>query len=100
MSDDILATNGLIAIESVLICPRSYTVSTPGSNDVLQKPFNYHPDTKSVTVNEGFFSQNNFYAATSQNGINMSKVTVITQEYIENPADTTLLNDGTRRAIT
>jgi len=99
LSDDILSANGLIAIESVLVCPRSYTVSTPGSNDVLQKPFNYHPDTKSVIINQGFFSQNNFYDATSQNGINMVKVPVITHEYIENPANTTLLNDGTRRSV-
>jgi len=99
LSDDILAANGLTDRGATLVCPRSYTVSTSGSNDVLQKPYNYHPDTKSVIVIDTFVTENNFYSTTMAGGFNSTKVPVITQEYIENPADTTLLGDGTRRIL-
>jgi len=94
LNDDILKANGFTVRGSTLVCPRSY--SSDDLPTMLQKPFNYHPDTKSVIVGDAF-RINTFYELGGFAG--GLKVEVVTQAYMENPADSSLLGDGKRKIL-
>ena len=76
-----------------LVFPKEYTTQNTSST---LKDFNYHPDGKSVILSSiGPQFDANFYS--TQQYRSLEKPIVITEEYIKNPTNPSLLGDGKRK---
>lgn len=63
------------------------------------KPYNYHPDGKSVILSvAGPSSEPDFYTSSGASSRSESSL-VITDAYIKNPSDHTLIGDGKRKEL-
>lgn len=64
------------------------------------KPFNYHPDGRSVILSvSGPEATPDFYSTSGGNMVRSESNLVITDAYIKNPSDHTLIGDGKRKDL-
>ena len=95
VAEEFLNKTGYRTTLTSLFVPTGFPTATQST----LKPYDYHPDGKSVILSVGGPSaEPDFYASSGAMNLSESNL-VITDAYINNPGDHTLIADGTRKRL-